>query len=453
MVAIFGPLLLLAVKTAGAVKTIGTAFGLIPKAAAPAIATTDAELATLGATAERTALQAGAAGGAVAGEVGAIGGAAVAAESKVALLSRSLGLLGAITIAPIVGQVAAIATNKYGGGAKGGTETIDNGDGTVTTYKVDPGTGFISTTSIKRGSIPLVQGGAGGVGEHGALAKQHYAGPTTGTGHGGNGAVGSFKPSRAGKLNLALEKNPNDVSAIKAKLAYDSEAAAFAEKLIASGKVSKKRGAQLVQELGQIYSDENQLNAQLQQIATAAVDAHKKRAEAAKKARETILKQRQKHLDSLTTVPVALQLEEQTAKAHSASAQKLVAIYEKEKRALEQQIAVLEKIGASKKEILKARKNEAAVQAKIDAATKTKSAGNGDFFTEAANEYALYGSDIAGPNGILSGQDARAKLAEIALHLSKIARSSASTEKHTGALKRNRTRDIDLVSDAATHGY
>jgi hypothetical protein len=148
-------------------------------------------------------------------------------------------------------------------------------------------------------------------------------------------------------------------------------------------------------------------------------------------------------------------IEEMNARANGASTERLVSILKQEKKALDEQIAQLHKINASKDAIAKAYTTKASIQKKIDTLTKAKktSTSAGDFFTEAANEYGLYGSNIAGANGLLSGQDARAKLGEIALHLAKIASSSASTEKHTGAIKRNRLRDIDLVSDAATHGY
>jgi TP901 family phage tail tape measure protein len=446
LLAVGGPLLL---ATAGVIKSvalIGKTFKLMPVEAAPAIAATEAELAGLGVSATTTA-----------GEVALIGGAATGANGKVALLRGSLLGLGALSIAPIVipiaikveGSEESFIKDHLGRGAAALFSGIENiATGGVAGRNPIHQLGDAIFGSNKK---PANTSGMSNDPLHDAAGRGGGSSTTTTKGPPSTTTMPDYKPSRAAQLNLALAKNPNSPAAIKAKLDYDQEAAAFAEKRIASG----KGNPQLVQSLQSVYQDEASLRSQLQQIAQQKAQDAAARARAAKAAKAKIDKQRDAHITKLEKVPADLVIEEMNARANGASTERLVSILKQEKKALDEQIAQLHKINASKDAVAKAYTTKASIQKKIDTLTKKKttSTSAGDFFTEAANEYGLYGSNIAGPNGLLSGQDARAKLAEIALHLSKIASSSASTEKHTGAMKKNRLRDIDLVSDAATHGY
>jgi hypothetical protein len=104
----------------------------------------------------------------------------------------------------------------------------------------------------------------------------------------------------------------------------------------------------------------------------AAAEAERKRRDAAKKAIAAEQHARRKHIERLTEVPAELRIEEANATAHNASAQRLVAIYEQEKKALERQVAQLRAIGASKDDIAKLREHEAQIERKIDAASKKK---------------------------------------------------------------------------------
>jgi hypothetical protein len=90
------------------------------------------------------------------------------------------------------------------------------------------------------------------------------------------------------------------------------------------------------------------------------------------KAREHITALDKKIAEAFEEAPIALRIQEQTARAKGASDEKLLSILRAEHAALEKQIAQLQKIGASKDAILKARTNEAEIQKRIDTITKKK---------------------------------------------------------------------------------
>lgn len=85
-------------------------------------------------------------------------------------------------------------------------------------------------------------------------------------------------------------------------------------------------------------------------------------------------KARKDRIAKLDQVPVGLRLEEANAIANNASAERLAAIYAKEKKALDDQLVQLKKIHATKQEILKNREAAAAVEKKLTAIEKQQKA-------------------------------------------------------------------------------
>lgn len=128
----------------------------------------------------------------------------------------------------------------------------------------------------------------------------------------------------------------------------------------------------LLGQKGLTPADLNQLlqgrNSVIDQIA--AID--QQRINVGKKASNAAAAARKKELTKLTQVPVDLRIAEATARARKDSETKIVAILREEKKALEEQVVELKKIGAAKDYIATAREREATVQAKIDAALKKK---------------------------------------------------------------------------------
>lgn len=113
-----------------------------------------------------------------------------------------------------------------------------------------------------------------------------------------------------------------------------------------------------------------------------------------RRVQEVLKNQRRKRIQALEDVPVDLRLAEATARAHNASEETILKILEKEKAALEQQVATLKKIGASKDEILKARKNEATVQAKINAVSKGSGPQGQAFIDSLSGVLGQFASDV-----------------------------------------------------------
>jgi hypothetical protein len=104
------------------------------------------------------------------------------------------------------------------------------------------------------------------------------------------------------KNTLALAANPNDVAAIKARIAYDDQAIAFAKKHIAEGKGS----VALYKSLLSVESDRNGLESQLASMAN-------KTAETAKKAAEAEARAAKKRLEAAQKIHDALEAERQKA--------------------------------------------------------------------------------------------------------------------------------------------
>jgi hypothetical protein len=244
----------------------------------------------------------------VLGGVSGIGTAADGAAIKVGLLQTKLGMLGALTIAPIVIPIEYdFAKSKYnplGGplrklgatlagpssGPSGGTDAgirsaTQDAKALLQQY---PGTDvghagpaerqaagalmarYPGITPDQWASIWRIAPGVdnpmtGGAAKHAALAHraaQHAAAAASGTSATTRAARTPYTPSRVAGLDLALARNPNSRAAINAKLAYDREAASFAEARIAAGRGS----AGLVQQLQSVYQDETSLGSQLKSL-------------------------------------------------------------------------------------------------------------------------------------------------------------------------------------------
>lgn len=518
VVAVVGPLLLVAAAATRGVLGIRSAFIKLGGTATTTIAATEAQLGGLAAAAGTTAAEVGVAAATTETEIAGIGGAAAAATGEARLLRTTLLGLGALAIAPIViplvikgGQDLSGWLGKHIGHGVGDTPLPDGVSfDDLVKLKNDQKKGHLDSADVD--TLDALNGGylpysdvTGGAGQHGALQtnadrrKKKLTKTDTG-----------YKPSRSAALDLALAKNPNDLAAIKAKLAYDAEAAAYAEKKIAAGHGSP----QTVQALKGVYQDEESLRQQIAQITSKnAADLKKHfdpltkvpvklqqqeslatihhaptskiltilRAEA-KAMRDQVAELRKEHapqseiadalktsagvktkiaalikteatkkIAALTDVPIDLRIAEANARARNASAQTILGILNKEKAALEAQLVKLKAMGGTKAQILKNRQNEAAVETKIK---NVKGSGSGaDFFTEAAQEAELYGSTITGPGGILSGQQGRALLADISRTLTSIDRHSKSTAGHTESISKNHRTSIDDARYAATHGW
>lgn len=85
-----------------------------------------------------------------------------------------------------------------------------------------------------------------------------------------------------------------------------------------------------------------------------------------------IVKARKARIAKLDAVPTGLKLEEANALANNASQERMLAIYEKEKRTLDRQLKTLQSINATQAEKLKNREAAAAIEKKITAITKTQ---------------------------------------------------------------------------------
>lgn len=89
------------------------------------------------------------------------------------------------------------------------------------------------------------------------------------------------------------------------------------------------------------------------------------------------------------------------------------------------------------------------------AKSKKQTGSAADFYSEAAREFALYGSNIAGPGGVLSGQDERGALGHrIVAALESIDRHAQQTARHTRTVAREHgPRPIGEARTAAAFGY
>jgi TP901 family phage tail tape measure protein len=122
LLAIGGPLGLAVSGIGRLVKGIGDAFGMIPAKAGPAIATTDAELATLQGSAAETSAVVGRIGPYIGTSIeSGVGTGVLAADAKVATLRSSLLGLGALSIAPIVIPIAIKLVNEARSHVPGGS--------------------------------------------------------------------------------------------------------------------------------------------------------------------------------------------------------------------------------------------------------------------------------------------------------------------------------------------
>jgi hypothetical protein len=335
--AVAGPL---ALGVIGVTKLIGTmrkAIALLPLSAGPAAVETGTEIAT------------------------GVGAGVATAGAEVSALRLSLLGLGALAIAPIVIPIEYdFAKSKYnplggplsklgatlagpsaagssGPGHGGFAAAISAAQQLMIQYGSDfqhagpaeraaagklmqqfPSIAPDQWASIWNIAATAPNATSGGSAKHAALvanAASHQAAaasagtPTTPT-------TTAYTPSKVAELNLALAKNPNDKAAINAKLAYDREAAAFAEKRIKDGKGSPA----LIAQLEQVYQDEGQLQEHLTALHNAAAAATKKHDAAVKKHRAEVAK-----AAATLTVPLGLQLAEAKAGASGVESQQVKA--------------------------------------------------------------------------------------------------------------------------------
>lgn len=339
VLAVGGPLILAIIGVQKAIRTIGTAFDLLPAEAAPGIAATGAEI-----------------------EAG-IGGAVTTAEAEVTALRLSLLSLGGLALAPIVIPIAYEVVKKLFSGnstqiAAGLAKSYDSNIKTGYTTNTDEITSALGLANrefgrnnplsdalhalLTKASKEIAATGRADITKADIAAitaayqslpsttvdtsvsanpgsGQHRKAPvaatptsvSTGSVKPSTAVVAAYHPSRAAELNLALAKNPTDRAAIEAKLAYDREAAAFAEKRIAEGRGNKA----LVQSLQAVYADETSLEDQLKSMSAKAKSAQQKRLK----------------LEEAFNLPLNLQLEE--AKARASGKQPLISdALEDEKR-------------------------------------------------------------------------------------------------------------------------
>jgi len=261
-----------------------------------------------------------------------VGASATVAEGEVAALQTSLLGLSGLTLAPIAITllVDEVVNGKHGLLSRGasaasqavagavGISTSSNGLGPTYQQYLDASKHKDATYTLiesymkksgitdprqlrggplagSRSTVSTDLSATSGLGPHHAATFDSAVTPKVST-----GAVARYGLSDLQKLNLALEKNPNDRSAITAKIAYDKSAAAFAEKRISEGRGSKS----LVDQLSNVYSDMNSLQSRLESLSKKSLVAEtksaKQRTEDGKKAQKALedsAKQQQQLLD------------------------------------------------------------------------------------------------------------------------------------------------------------
>ena len=314
--AVAGPLALGVIGVTRLIGSLRTAIGMLPATAGPAAAAAGTEIST------------------------GVGAGVTAAEGEVAALRMSLLGLGALAIAPIVIPIEyKYAASKYnplrtplehvGAFLAGSSDTkvgpvkreldaavaiLANGgtpnDVAAMLYRRfgirDHQTAeaiLHDAEKLLSESTPSAAGGAGSEAAAKAAAGVAHSAATqaaaAAAGRPKTPTTPHYTLSRLQELNLALAENPNSRAAIEAKLAYDREAAAFAEKRLKEGRGSKG----LYDQLRNVLADENSLQSQLDAMDKKTADARKKKAKAEAKAARTL------------NIPLDLQLAEAKANA------------------------------------------------------------------------------------------------------------------------------------------
>lgn len=164
-----------------------------------------------------------------------------------------------------------------------------------------------------------------------------------------------------------------------------------------------------------------QLNKQLYDIQVRQAEEAKQAAQRAREARKQELEaERQRYRDGLALDEQRIQLRVQAAQLtgkkvsdDKRALRALIAFYKQEER--DQKLTVQERLTAQSNKIsAQLQLRNLAKQKKTSSTASGMSAA--DFFAEAASQFRTYGSNItADRSGILSGQDARARYAQIAL--------------------------------------
>jgi TP901 family phage tail tape measure protein len=433
LLAVAGPLALAVLGTIKLVDGIGNAFARLPGRAGPAIVETDAELAALRTQAVETAaafeaIGPAAATGALAaeGELAGVEAAAVTATGAVSALS--LGLLG------LAGLVIPIYI-EYLFSQHGKTFLNDTGGGSFNKPVVQDKKGnyFVENRTANRGShrtlqpITKKQAAALGVtvpgvndtgsGAERAAAPHGFTTPaTTPVGSATTPPATSTPLGGLERIQLAVSSaqlatargdrgaKQQLITALDEEISYDRHWEARQEDLLRRDVGDAKQHAKILQSLQQ---DEASA---LDQIASLAKDG----AAARKKAADDLQKARDARIQALTDIPIDLRIEEVKADARGASAEKLVAIYKRERKALMQQLAELQRLHADKTAILQAWENIDSVDQKIRNANNTAKADRGANERELLDAISQTIGDYA-PN-VLGGQGAGASSVVVHQH-------------------------------------
>lgn len=306
ILAVGGPLILAVVGVTRAVRSIGTAFEFMSVTAGPAIATVDAEVASIGVAAEGAGAKVAVLGAELkglggAGALAGAEGAAGAGLGRAGLLRGALPFLGPVGITLAIAQAAQIFGHSRAGHAvdKVGNAFTDALGLTNTKHVASVAelraAGFNKEADAveaaqKKSAGTGLTGPAGVAGLPASLAG--LAGPTTAM----TSAAFKISPttlSPAQKLALELAQNPNDITFLNEKAAADQHTIDWLNKRRAQGKID---AADYVKQISALYSDQQSVQGTISGIQTQAAATAKAAADAAKALAEAF------------TVPDALQI-------------------------------------------------------------------------------------------------------------------------------------------------
>lgn len=407
------------------------------------------------------------------------GAAAVTAEGEMAGAAGTAGTLGtkltALTAAPWVltvlvayqdikdpGSIKRRAQSifdviKRGGAIEQGLESLPTvGPVIAAIHAATNAAG--KGTPLPPGQSPIGENALGGGGGH-------HAKRPTGSGDTTPHPLGLIARFAKADTALAKAEAEHDVAAQRAVLLEQEK---LLHKELASSKKAFRDKASIYRQLTSVEDAVAQIDADAAAKRKDAADKRaaeeKKRAAAEKRRRDAraraarereqeARRTRAARIDLLTHAPVDDEIAIQEAIAAGASTAKLLKLYEKELRDQELNIRVLEKLNLGKKAELAARKEANRIRSKIHELQHKQKTSGQSIFAEAAEEFRLYGSNIARRDGLLSPQDARGDVGrQILTEMRKLNRHAESTAHSTGKLTRGRPQSIEIARALAHQG-
>lgn len=277
LLAVGGPLALAVLGSKKMIGALADAFPILRAKAGPAIATTDAEIATIATTAEATAVKTEA-------SLAGIGASATAAKGEVAGLSGGLKALGALTVAPIVIDVVERIIQTKAGKKLGldysGLDLLHDagkllgiGGGSSPKRKHGPylGDPWMYDPNWKPGSAYAV--GSGNPNPHDLPVGVPMAIPPP----------SAVPLTPAQQLQVGLTLHPDDLNLLRQLAARDRNVLAFAAKQRDRGRITNDKYLAIVQKYGtELAATEAHINS-IVSAATRERDKQAKKTGAARK--------------------------------------------------------------------------------------------------------------------------------------------------------------------------